>query len=103
MRKNEITQYKQGGVFNVPWVLLHPPPPHHYRVHSLHPHLGLPPLPPDLLPARPAAAPHAPTSAGHHIAAYCTAWKEGEEKEKDKTRMMQECNELVSRQEKCTV
>lgn len=83
MGNSEITEYNQGAVVSVPWVPLHCPPPHHYRVHSLHPRLALPLLPPSLLPALQAAAPHAPTSAGHHIAAYCTAGEEGEEK-KDK-------------------
>ncbi len=82
MGNSEITEYNQGAVVSVPWVPLHCPPPHHYRVHSLHPRLGLPPLPPALLPALLEAPPRAATSAGHHIAAYRTAGGEGEKKKK---------------------
>lgn len=91
----------ERAVVSVPWVHPRRPPPHRYRVHNRHPRPGLPPLPPSPLRARRAAAPRAPTSAGHHIAAYCTAGEEAEKKRKrQKKGMMQVCNGLAGRLEK---
>lgn len=82
---------------SVPLVRSRRPPLHRYRVQNRHPRLALLRLPPSLLPVRLAAAPHAPTLAGHHTAAYCTAGegKEGETKKKKTNRMMQVCNGQV--------
>lgn len=100
MTGRRASEYKQGAVVSGPWGTLHCPPRHRYKVHNLHPRLGPPPLPPALLPDRLTAAPHAPTSADHHIATYCTA---GEKEEREggggTKRTVLECNGPLRRLE----
>lgn len=57
---------------NVPLLPLHPPPPRRYRARSLRPTPARP-LPPSLLPARPAAAARDREAAGRRISACYTA------------------------------